>query len=293
MKNLLLLIALAVFSFGNHRLEAQSAPSFITSDPQVDTKFPAAMAGITVPSHGVDMDAVFYLASGPGPHGTVLLLHGLPGYEMNADMAQSIRRAGWNVLIFHYRGDWGTAGDFSQQSSIEDTAEAVRFLCDPANLQKFRMDPRNLVVIGHSLGGFLAGYEAVHDPRIAAVGMIAAVNLGTINSDAGEREKRIQRWQAQMHPLHGATAAQLFAEAQQHAKDWDYVQWADALRDRPLLLVQADDQNRTSMQALADVLRHKGTLALTSVAVVTDHSFSDHRIALQTIVIEWLEKLKK
>ena len=96
-----------------------------------------------------------------------------------------------------------------------------------------------------------------------------------------------------MHPVHGATAAQLFAEAQQHAKDWDYVQWADALRDRPLLLVQADDQNRTSMQALADVLRHKGTLALTSVAVVTDHSFSDHRIALQTIVIEWLEKLKK
>lgn len=273
MKNLLLLIALAVFSFGNNRLEAQSTPSFITNDPQVDTKFPAAMVGITVASHGVDMDAVFYLAAGPGPHGTVLLLHGLPGYEMNTDMAQSIRRAGWNVLIFHYRGDWGTAGDFSQQSAIDDTAEAVRFLCDSANLQKYRMDPRNLVVIGHSLGGFLAGYEAVHDPRIAAVGMIAAVNLGTINADAGEREKRIQRWQAQMHPVRGATAAQLFAEAQQHAKDWDYVQWADALRDRPVLLVPADDQNRTSMQALADVLRHKGTLALTSVPVATDHSF--------------------
>jgi hypothetical protein len=26
--------------------------------------------------------------------------------------------------------------------------------------------------------------------------------------------------------------------------------------------------------------------------VATDHAFSDHRIALQTIVIAWLEKLK-
>jgi len=27
-------------------------------------------------------------------------------------------------------------------------------------------------------------------------------------------------------------------------------------------------------------------------AVATDHSFSDHRIALQTVVIRWLEKPK-
>jgi hypothetical protein len=27
-------------------------------------------------------------------------------------------------------------------------------------------------------------------------------------------------------------------------------------------------------------------------AVATDHSFSDHRIALQAIVIDWLQKLQ-
>jgi len=36
------------------------------------------------------------------------LLHGLPGYESSGDLAQSIRRAGWNVVFFHYRGTWGT-----------------------------------------------------------------------------------------------------------------------------------------------------------------------------------------
>lgn len=274
-------------------LRAQTTPSAVVTDPPVDTKFPPGLAGITVPSHGVDMDATFYLASGAGLHAIVLLLHGLPGYENNADLAQSIRRAGWNVLLFHYRGTWGTGGTFSQSSAIEDTAEAVRFLRDPANAAKYRSDPRRLVVVGHSMGGFLAGYEASHDPDILAVAMIAAVNMGRVNADPKEREMRLKRWELQLHPTRGATAPELFAEAERHAKDWDYVQWADRLHGLPVLLVEADDQNHADMEALAGALRQKGAVALTQVAMATDHGFSDHRIALQTTVIEWLEKLKK
>jgi hypothetical protein len=148
------------------------------------------------------------------------------------------------------------------------------------------------VVIGHSLRGFLAGYEASHDPDIMAVGMIAAVNLGKVNANPKEREVRLKRWETQLHPVRGSTAAELFAEAERHAKDWDYVQWADALRTRTVLLVDADDQNHADMEGLAGALRQKGAAALSHVAVVTDHSFSDRRVALQVIVLEWLEKLK-
>jgi pimeloyl-ACP methyl ester carboxylesterase len=56
------------------------------------------------------MNALFYLAGGPGPHPTIVLLHGFPGNEQNLDLAQSIRRAGWNVLTLHYRGAWGSPG---------------------------------------------------------------------------------------------------------------------------------------------------------------------------------------
>ncbi|MGC1650114.1 MAG: alpha/beta fold hydrolase [Candidatus Sulfotelmatobacter sp.] len=274
-------------------LWVQTPPTAVVADPPVDAKFPASLVGITVPSHGVEMDATLYLASAAGPHGTVLLLHGLPGFENNFDLAQSIRRAGWNVLIFHYRGTWGTAGTFSTSSAIEDTTEAVRFLRDPANAAKYRSDPKRLVVVGHSLGGFLAGYEASHDPEITAVAMIAAVNMGKVNADAKEREKRLKRWETQLHPVRGAGAPELFAEAERHSREWDYVQWAQALRTRPVLLVAADDQNHADMEALADALQQKGAAALNHRAVATDHSFSDHRIALQTIVVEWLEKLKK
>ena len=240
------LIALALLGLTwicGQPLRAQSTPTAVVADPPVDTRFPPGLAGITVPSHGVDMDATLYLASGAGLHGTVLLLHGLPGYENNGDLAQSIRRAGWNVLVFNYRGSWGTAGTFSQSSAIEDTAEAVRFLRDPANATKYRADPRRLVVIGHSLGGFMAGYEASHDPDITAAAMISAVNLGKLNADPKERGVRLKRWETNLHPIQGSSAPELFAEAERHAKDWDYVLWAGALRGKPVLLVEADDQN--------------------------------------------------
>ena len=274
-------------------LIAQPTPSAVIADGPTDKKFPPGLVGITVPSHAVEMDATLYLAGGANSHGTVLLLHGLPGYETNGDLAQSIRRAGWNVLLFHYRGTWGTAGAFSQSAAIEDTAEAVRFLRNPASIAKYHIDPRLLVVIGHSFGGFVAAYEGSHDPDIKAIAMISAVNLGKINADPKARETRLKRWDTQLHPVPGVSATELFAEAERHAKDWDFIQWADAMHTRPVLLIEADDQNHADMEALASALRQKAAVALQETAVATDHSFSDHRIELQSIVIKWLETLNK
>jgi uncharacterized protein len=197
------------------------------------------------------------------------------------------------VLFFHYRGTWGTSGTFSQSSAIEDVAQAIRFLRDPVNAAKYRIDPQSLVVIGHSLGGFLAGYEGSRDPEIKAIAMISAVNLGMIGADPKERKARLDRWETQLHPVRGATASELFAEAERHRKDWDYVQWAETLRGRPVLLIAAEDQNHADMEALAAAIRRKDSVTLEYREVETDHSFSDHRIALQTIVLEWLAELKK
>jgi hypothetical protein len=73
------------------------------------------------------MDATFYLASGVGPHRIVLLLHALPGYENSGNLAQSTRRADWNVLLFHYRETWGTAAHFRSCHDRADDA-AVKWL---------------------------------------------------------------------------------------------------------------------------------------------------------------------
>ena len=55
----------------------------------------------------------------------VLLLHGFPGNERNLDLAQALRRAGWTVVFFHYRGAWGSGGDFSFAHVLEDVARML------------------------------------------------------------------------------------------------------------------------------------------------------------------------
>ena len=106
---------LFAFALGTNA-QTQSLPAAITTDPPRDKDFPAAMEAPDIISHNTRLNAVFYLASGEGPHPVVLLLHGFPGNEQNMDLAYAIRRAGWNVLVPHYRGSWGSAGNFSFSS---------------------------------------------------------------------------------------------------------------------------------------------------------------------------------
>src|SRR4051812_45063848 len=79
----------------------------------------ASMVTMQIPSHGSPMNGLVYVAAGAGPHPVVILLHGFPGNERNLDLAQDMRRAGWDVLFFNYRGSWGTPGDFSFSHSME------------------------------------------------------------------------------------------------------------------------------------------------------------------------------
>ena len=92
----------------------------VEADPKPDPDFPPAIVELTIPSAGQRMPALMYLANGPGPHPTVLLLHGFPGNEKNLDIAQDLRRNGFNVLFFHYRGAWGADGEYRILNLADD-----------------------------------------------------------------------------------------------------------------------------------------------------------------------------
>lgn len=244
-----------------------------------------------VSSHGAKMYSVLYLAAGAGAHQTVVLMHGFPGNEQDMDLAYSIRRAGWNVLVPHCRGAWGSEGAYSFTHAIEDTQAAVQFLRDPENVKKYRIDPKRLVLIGHSVGGFLVAYATARDAEILGVVMIAASNLGpsTVRAWARDPQEIQARFQANASRLAGTTWEKLLEEAKQNAASWDYLEYAPALKDRPVLIVEADDRNLSDEQALATALKKLGNSRVTETHMSTDHTFSDHRIALQGAVVEWLQ----
>lgn len=171
----------AFLALGSVETDAQTSAAEITHAKLVDTPMGssrASMETMQIPSHGSPMNALVYVAAGAGPHPAVILLHGFPGNERNLDLAQDMRRAGWDVLYFNYRGSWGTPGRFSFSHGIEDTAAALAYLRQPQVARKLRLDPTRIVLIGHSMGGFMAVEAAASDPSVKAFAIISAADFG-------------------------------------------------------------------------------------------------------------------
>jgi pimeloyl-ACP methyl ester carboxylesterase len=263
-------------------------------DPPPDPQAAAQTLAFAIPSGDVEMNGVLYTASGAGPHPTVLLLHGLPGNEQNLDLAQSVRRAGWNVLTLHYRGSWATPGVFSFEHCLEDAAAAIEWLRGDGAKRAPRIDAQSIVVIGHSMGGFVAAHVVASDPRLMGAGLISGVAIGpefgrpygrdlaaVIDENVGTSEG--------LHILSGTSPSRLAEEASHKAEGWSLERFAPELADRPLLLVTSDDGFAAGSAALAAAVRQSSGEKLRLAHFPTDHSYSDHRIALQIEVLNWLE----
>jgi pimeloyl-ACP methyl ester carboxylesterase len=240
------------------------------------------------------MNAVLYTAAGAGPHPAIVLFHGFPGNEQNLDLAQAIRRAGFTVLTLHYRGAWGSPGVFTFTHALEDADAAVAWMRDPATVTKYNLDPRRIFVGGHSMGGLMAASAASHEPKVAGLVMISAWDVGGEAphfSDPDYRKKRIdEEMRDEVIPLAGATPDALMDEALANAAKWDFTDYAATLKARPALLITAEDGTLDASTHLAANLRGAGDADVSETHMGTDHSYSDHRIALESVVVRWLER---
>jgi uncharacterized protein len=275
---------------------ASQIPSVVISDPAPDPANPPHSAQVLIPSHGMGMNGLFYLAGGAGAHPTMVLLHGFPGNEQNLDLAQAVRRAGWNVLTMHYRGTWGSPGDFSIAHVIEDVDAAVAFVRQPDVAAKYRIDPHRIVVGGHSMGGFGTAAHARHDEHLLGVILLDAWNVGATGSEFNEakgaaREALIaEEFDDLGNSLHGATADSTAAEVIAHRVDWNTQSWAKDLTHSPLLVIGAAKASGAENRKLAEAVKAAGG-QVTAITIDSDHPFSDHRIELAGDVVGWLQRL--
>lgn len=286
----LILVCLALMAVPMSAL-AQPIPSSVVADPPQDRAHPAKMASVQIKSHGEAMNAVLYLAAGAGAHPTVLLLHGLPGNEQNLDLAQAIRREGWNVLTLHYRGSWGSGGRFSLANCIDDTHAALAWLRAQSTLDTYNLAPGKIVVMGHSMGGYMSARAAQDGEALMGVGLLAAWNIGAEapfmeKADAKTREQAFDDLPGRVV---GASPDSVAREVIAH-KEWTFDAAAPALAKLPLLIVTAHDGGQAAATALGEQVKALGANP-TLVDFDTDHPFSDKRIALEAAVIRWLEDL--
>src|SRR4051794_13880233 len=275
--------------------QGKSTPDPVTTDPvQRDSAFPPSTEELAFQSHGSRLNGFFYLAAGKGPHPTVILLHGFPGNERNLDLAQALRRAGMNVLFFSYRGAWGSAGTFAFANALEDVGSAIRFVRADSSVTAFRIDPRRLFLVGHSMGGWLALMGSAADSSIACTVALDYWNVGEDGRNFGTDRTLDSTSTAYMvwltaagGPLH-ATAPALRNEMMSHADAWNPIGSAAALAARPVLIVSttANQTHGTLLRAL----RAAHPDRVTGVQWKTDHGFSDRRIQLARTVVGWLQR---
>ena len=275
---------------------ADSIPAAVISDPPPDKDHPARFITFGMPTHGVKVNAMMYIPGGKGPFPTVILFHGFPGPENNLDLARAMQRDGWNVLLVRMRGSWGSAGHFTFAHCLEDAQAAVAWLRDPATVAKQPVDPSRIVVIGHSMGGWIAGYAAAHDPKIMGAGLISA---GDWSGDAAKEPRKdvIAGIEASMQTADGmtelgnTTAAELADELRTKGKDWALEHYASGLARHPLLMITADDQLVQYDDSITTAVKAQPGANVTTIHFDTNHGYNDHRIALAGALVTWLDSL--
>jgi len=236
---------------------------------------PNSLDGVILHSHGHRLLGSFFRSTLDAPRSTVLLLHGIPGVEKNYDLAYALRGAGWNVLAFHYRGCWGSEGNYSLPGIVDDIAAALDYLsAHPA------VDTRCLAGVGLSLGGWGVVMAAARDERLrAVVSMNPLVDPTTrplADAEAAEFASM----------LNGITPAQVQA---QYLALTPLPQVAGKLVGRPTLLLTGDADELFSpshIQPLADAMPFAEWRRIPGAS----HTFGDHRPMMVHTVIDWLTR---
>ena len=291
--SLLMLVAVLGLPMGvRAQVVSPTTPAAVIADPAPDPKSPARLEVIHVPSGGVNINGIVMVASGAGPHPTVVLFHGLPGNEKNLDLAQAIRRAGWNVVAINYRGSWGSPGVYSFGQDLQDADATLAFVRDPANAKALNIDPQRLVVIGHSLGGWVTAHTLAHDAGLLGGITISAGELGKAGLGAKFNRAQIAAFMDDSREsLAGVTGASMADELAAHAEAWGFGPLGAKLANRRLLVLYSHDFVQSDSEALITSIKAAGGASLQSYYADTDHSWSGRRIELESVVINWLQSL--
>lgn len=270
-----------------------------TEDGKIDLVYPANQSSFVINSNGSLINGFIEIAKGKGPHRTILLLHGIPGTEKNTDMAHVFCRAGFNVAIFSYRGSWGSKGDYSFKNCLVDVSNVIIFLQDHA--EEYRCRKNDIILIGYSLGGFLALYSAYLIDFITNVASISGFYLNytknLFEKEEHHREIIYTMFTNSMNPLNGTTPETLINEILS-INTWNFENFFEKLRTKNLCLIAGlkDDIVPAEYYHLPLIHDLENFTPKTKIKLAqttfhdSNHTYSDHRIKLTKYLLEWLSK---
>lgn len=253
-----------------------------------DESSPAGSVELTIPSEGSLIQGLLYRANGKQRHPTLVLLHGYPGNERNLDLAQFVRSQGWNVIYFDYRGSWGSQGYFSFENAVQDVVNVVGYL--EKNADKLQVDPTNIALFGHSMGGWVC-LKALQ--RLPTVKKGFALSTWNIYSDFKNIRTKDKLNEMVKDPKAGLAyivlntpVEEIFAPVLERPKFYDLTNDADALAEKQIVMLDEHPSNKE----LAETLRRSNKAYFDYQTWKTDHGFTNKRVSLMNLVLAFLKR---
>lgn len=261
---------------------SKNKADYLYNDFKPDEFYPAGQVELQIKSSGSTMYGFAYTANGKGPHPTVLMLHGLPGNERGLDIAQNLRRAGYNVIYFNYRGAWGSKGTFGFQNSIDDVSAVMDYITDSLNREKLKVDTGKIAVVGHSMGAGIALIAGTKDPRIKGVIGVSVFNPYTLLQGELAEGNLVSLKEYLL------TLGMLNCDPNTFLNDLlaklnDYNIEEMAAKSHKPILVLDEHQNNTYFT------KYNQSSTFEYKIWNTDHAFSNRRVALTKEIINWMD----
>jgi pimeloyl-ACP methyl ester carboxylesterase len=277
------LIAIVIFISNN--TSAQLMDSIVLKDIILDKTSPASMGELFIPSGGSLISGLIYKPNGTQKHPTLLLLHGYPGNERNLDLAQVVRSHGWNVIYFNYRGSWGSQGQFSFTNCVEDVKNVVAFC--KMHADSLRIDTSNIVLFGHSMGGWICLKALSQLPGIKKGFALSTWNIGGDLKDIKTEEQMIQRAKTGgEYFVLNSSIKDIFLPVFNDRAYYDLKNDAVAFADKQVIMLDEHNGNKQ----LAETIKTANKSYFNYEVWATDHPFTNKRVALMKRVIAFLDK---
>ena len=257
------------------------------------------MIDINLISNGNKLNAHIYLSETDYSSPTLILMHGYPGGEGDPlGLGKRLSALGINVLIFNYQGTWSSEGEFSFESSMEDAGNAIKFLKEKENIEKFKIDTSNIVLGGYSYGGAMALTAAIYNPEINRLVSIAGPDESVFGRKmlADQNFRNIfQQMLSESYypngPIKGDFEAQITFWLS-NLDRYDLVLNADSLKSKDILLIGGWNDNSVIMEEhlipLYRKLQYLNTNKFEIMAFNTDHSFRNAREELTETIYRWM-----
>jgi len=211
-----------------------------------------------------------------------LVLHGFPGVApiMN-DLAWSLCQGGFVSMMFHYRGCWGSSGNYSFLGALEDAKKALKVL-----VQRKEIDVDRIAVLGHSFGGLIAIRLGVFYEWIKAVAAFCPVASLIDDLNVSQVKTILKRG---LPFVFGLTMRNALKEWKTMANRHDPLNHVGKLSPRPFLLMHGDEDDiipiNCSIKLFSKAQEPKEKVIVKGV----DHIFAGKQRLVVDKTVAWLK----